>query len=790
MRRCLTLATVFFVFISCNTDYNASKKASDLIPNFSNLIFKVNALNDFKSIISSNSLINELDTENFNKLSPHLDYINTIEELLIATNASNKDNFFSFITKNHKDLISNDSTLLLVNEKIIEPNIFRIIHNKDTLFHRSIGDVFFGSNSLDLVKSANNSIRNEKLTRLIETLDNNVALSVVSKNTSDATKILFLNSNKTKQISEYSVVDFKFQNNGVIYNGVTKGQDSAYFINSFKNTIPQELQLSEIIPENASSFKRIAFDDYTIFSKNMSEVKQTVHDSSSTFFNSTSEIGVFKIDNGNAVAVYALDADILSQSLINNTSIETYKEVNIYDSEDMSMFEKKFAPFLSYNNAKYFFVFENFAVFSSQLETLKTSITHKLNNKTLSNLDSFKNVVEDLADESSYMIYKDKTEFNKILKGDKINYTSNAVQFVYDNNFAHINGSLKQYKTPARQNSVAEQFSISLPNELIVPPQIVKNHISKANEIVSQDTNNVLYLISNSGNLLWKKQLDSKIFGEIKQIDSYKNGRLQLTFATQNRVYVLDRNGKDVGPFPLKFNDDITQPLSVFDYDNKKNYRLLVTQNKSLLMYDVKGKKINGFKAKVMNKPIRSQPKHFRVSGKDYIVFTQGEKLEILNRQGKTRIDLKDKIRFSKNSIYLYQNKFTTTTTLGELIQVNTKGKLSKKALNLIDNHSIEATSKTLVSLSDNKLTIRNKSIDLEYGAYTTPKIFYLKDKIYVAITDLQAKKVYLFDSQTKPIANFPVFGTSDSEIQLNKDKSLMLVTQTDAKTISAYTIN
>ena len=790
MRRCLTLATLFFVFISCSTDYNASKKISDFIPNTSNLIFKVNALNDFKSIMSSNLLVAQLDSRNFNKLSLHLNYINTTEALFIATNSSKKNNFFSLITKNHKDIISTDSTLLLIKEKIVEPDIYRIIHNNDTLFHRSVGNVFFGSNSLELVKSANTSIPDEKLTRLIETLDDKETVSVVTKNESTATNILFLNSEENKQISEYSVVDFKFQNNGVLYNGVTKGQDSTYFINSFKNTIPQELKLSEIIPEEAASFKRVAFDDYSVFSKNSSEIKHITHDSSATFLNIISEIGVFKINNGHAVATYALDADILSQTLINNTSKEIYKEVKIYDSEDTSLFKNKLAPFLSYNNANHFFVFENFAVFSDQIETLKTIISNKLNNKTLSNLDSFKNIIEDLADESSYMIYKDKTAFNKLLKDDKVNYTNNAVQLVYDNNFAHINGSLKQYKTPAKQNSVSEQFSFSFPNDLIVPPQIVKNHISKANEIATQDVNNILYLISNTGNLLWKKQLDSKILGKIKQIDTYKNGRLQLTFATQNRVYILDRNGKDVGPFPLKFNDAITQPLSVFDYDNKKNYRLLVTQNKSLLMYDVKGKKINGFKPKRIDKPIRTQPKHFRITSKDYIVFTQGEKLEILNRQGKTRIDMKDKIRFSKNTIYLYQNKFTTTNTIGELIQVNTKGELNKKALNLIDNHSIEATSKTLVTLSDNKLTIRSRSIDLEYGEYTAPKIFYFNDKIYVTITDLQAKKVHLFDSQTKPIANFPVFGTSDSEIQLNKDKSLMLVTQTDAKTISAYTIN
>ena len=162
-----------------------------------------------------------------------------------------------------------------------------------------------------------------------------------------------------------------------------------------------------------------------------------------------------------------------------------------------------------------------------------------------------------------------------------------------------------------------------------------------------------------------------------------------------------------------------------------------------------------------------------------------------MNRQGSIRINVKDNIRFSDNELYLYQNKFTGTNTLGQLVQVDTRGKVSTKNLKLTDKHKIETTSKTLVTMTENKLVIKSRTIDLDYGDYTAPKIFYLNDKIYVSTTDLQSKKVYLFDSQAKPIANFPVFGTSTAELQeLDKDKGLELITQSDNKTLVVYKIH
>jgi len=261
-----------------------------------------------------------------------------------------------------------------------------------------------------------------------------------------------------------------------------------------------------------------------------------------------------------------------------------------------------------------------------------------------------------------------------------------------------------------------------------------------------------------------------------------------ILFLTQE-IYFGKNNYQP--PFPLKFNDIITQPLSVFDYDKNKNYRLLVTQGKTLLMYDAKGKSISGFNFKNNNSNISTQPKHFRIGNKDYIAFAAGKTLKILNRQGNTRINVKDNIEFSDNALFLYQNKFTLTNTLGQLLQVDTKGKIKTKNLNLTNKHSIEATSKTLVSMTENKLNIKSRTLDLDYGDYTAPKIFYLNDKIYITITDLQSKKVYLFDSQAKAIANFPVYGTSTAALQeLDKDKGLELITQSDDKSLIVYKLN
>jgi hypothetical protein len=96
-----------------------------------------------------------------------------------------------------------------------------------------------------------------------------------------------------------------------------------------------------------------------------------------------------------------------------------------------------------------------------------------------------------------------------------------------------------------------------------------------------------------------------------------------------------------------------------------------------------------------------------------------------------------------------------------------------------------------LASVDENKLTIRQRTQELDFGNYTAPKIFYINDKIYVTLTDLQAQKIYMFDSQSKPINNFPVYGTSIIDFaNIDGDSNLEFVTKGETNSIIIYQKN
>jgi hypothetical protein len=208
-------------------------------------------------------------------------------------------------------------------------------------------------------------------------------------------------------------------------------------------------------------------------------------------------------------------------------------------------------------------------------------------------------------------------------------------------------------------------------------------------------------------------------------------------------------------------------------------------------MYDKNLKPVNGFVFKSANNTILNPPQHFRVGNKDYIVFKTQSKMYILDRTGRTRINPKTSSSFSNEPIYLYNNKFTTTSPEGKLITIDTKGNSVSQNLNLSTQHHIETSSKSLVTLSDNKLTIKGNTYELDYGIYTSPKLFYLQDKIYVTVTDLQTQKVYLFDSNAHLLPNFPVYGNSAITLDnIDSDRDLEFITKGDANSIILYQIN
>lgn len=166
----------------------------------------------------------------------------------------------------------------------------------------------------------------------------------------------------------------------------------------------------------------------------------------------------------------------------------------------------------------------------------------------------------------------------------------------------------------------------------------VINHNTNLTEVILQDENNVLNLISSEGKLLWEKNLGNAVIGDIKQIDALKNGKLQYAFTTADGLHIIDRNGNYLTGFPVKPSRKIAGGLEVFDYDKQKNYRLLFsTDNEMIQNYTVKGTPAEGWKYKPAGKALYVD--HFKSEGEDQllVMYSDGS-CRLLKRTGEERV--------------------------------------------------------------------------------------------------------------------------------------------------------
>jgi hypothetical protein len=803
-------ALILLLICSC-TNPNANRsKLIHFVPENATVILKTSNLESLKSSIQNSDFLQKLSKTNSyktleNKLKS-LSILNPIDETLICFSKDKTDSLqYSIISKYHKNLFKTDSLPNYIEETFTYKNksITKSTLNNNTFYSTIIDSIFITSSSKEIIEASFNTLENNfKLEKIYNTTSNDKTLSIITKPDNAFISSFFIkDSLPLNTLTNHIAVDVDINQNEIIINGITKAIDSSKsLINIFKNSIPQENQMQNITPSNSDGFLSFTFNDFYDFEINLAKFNKKDALSNTTLFDNIIEVGVIYESKNRAIILNSLDVIATKDALLNELNIiDTYRQIGIYYFDKPSLFIETFSPLITFNKATKYCILDNFFVFADDMDMLQNIIANYQNKTTLSEKSYFKNIKENLSDESSLLMVANASTLKNILNKNiqenstlKLKkYNASALQFIYDNNFAHVNGIIKKTKSRAYQNSISEELNIKLDADLLNNLQFVTNHRTKQKEIVVQDVNNILYLISNKGKILWKKQLRGAILGNIEQIDIYKNSRLQLAFATPHRVYVLDRNGNDVAPFPSKFNDAITQPLSVFDYDRTKNYRLFVTQDKNVLMYNTSAKIVNGFTFKSANTSIVSQPKHFRIGNKDYIALKTKSKLYILDRTGRTRVAPKTTSNFSSEDIFLYKNTFTTTTLNGNLISVDTRGNSSTKNLNLSKNHHLKTTSKTLVALSENKLTIKNKTIELDFGNYTKPDVFYINDKIYVSITDLQSQKIYLYDSQTKLLPNFPVYGNSSIILgNINTDRSLEFITKGESNSIILYKIN
>tara|TARA_Y100000991_G_scaffold136957_1_gene103263 strand:+ start:178 stop:2046 length:1869 start_codon:yes stop_codon:yes gene_type:complete len=406
------------------------------------------------------------------------------------------------------------------------------------------------------------------------------------------------------------------------------------------------------------------------------------------------------------------------------------------------------------------------------------------NNDVSIDLDYYDNLINDY----DFLNTNQELNFNFFeFENSKSNHNNLKIfQFKNGDNVVNVNGLISDSSPDSLDLQHNLKFKVSIPNEIILGPIIVKNHINDKNEIMIQDNENKVYLIDNNGQVEWTKKIDGKIIEDIFQIDSYKNGEMQYVFNTEKKLYVLDRKGRNVGRFPLNFNDKITKPVSIFDYDKNKNYRLLITQSNELFMFDIKGSRVKGFDYKKSSEII-TKPKHFRIANKDIIVFKTLNKLLILNRRGKIRIKPEKKYKYSNEEVYQYKNYLITTSDKNEILKISTDGKISVEKT-IAFNSLIVANYDHIVILEKNLLSNLENNTEIQFGKFDKLKIFKLNKNDFIRFHDVQNNKLYFLNSKLIIQKGFPIYSKGSTDFNVYNKKTEFSL-KSDSQTIKFFRV-
>ncbi|MGB0166042.1 MAG: hypothetical protein ACPF8V_04230 [Luteibaculum sp.] len=239
-----------------------------------------------------------------------------------------------------------------------------------------------------------------------------------------------------------------------------------------------------------------------------------------------------------------------------------------------------------------------------------------------------------------------------------------------------------------------EIWEIDHGHTALFKPEMVLNHYTGDLEWVAIDNQGGISLHSKSGRSLWRKKLPQNPMRPPLQIDLYKNGKLQLAFNTKNTLELIDRNGNDVSPFPVKIDKQISSPVLVADYDLNKDYRFLFAAGKKLYNYDKEGQATQGWDVFEAQHTITEKPIYLKIGNKDYILaIDESGKVYVLNRRGKIRYETNIQIEITgnyylekgsdiSNSYFLYLN------AKDQLVSHYLNGKIDRQNLPSIEQIS------------------------------------------------------------------------------------------------------
>ena len=589
------------------------------------------------------------------------------------------------------------------------PCYYKMVHGNKWFIYLKDGIVYM-SNNIPLIEKSVNLKKEESLAQ------SSAYLNLLKTNGKQ--KISVYLNNDLMPIFNNDVLNTKsiftpdFNLNNISLSGYSQIESTTLF-NALKKQKPQTLDFYTELPDNPISFSAIALSETNLFCSNLyfemnTKMWKELNDSAlydiKTEFLNTIKTGVI-------TANYQVNESIQNLTLLKTTDTEKSKILfklisdSVFVIGDISAYRIKahYKTLFSWLNKtiknNYVTINKNTIAFSSNTDILNNYINSLNASNTLSKNTVFMRYASNnLLVNCNYMYY----ENIDLLKTNKQKSIINIQQLrLKEEPYSHLSFIATQVKNvmQVRINLIKEnnkQDELNTINYLWAynadsiinnSLNVFINHTTKENEITFQDNNNSLYLISATGNLIWKKKLSEPVKSKIYTVDIFRNGKLQLLFNTKNYIHLIDRHGNYVQGYPLKTPNSITSNMTLLDYDKTKDYRIFIACNdKKIYNFSLYGIKTEGFIPVKTTEIVELPIAYVKIGPSDYLITADvSGKIYAFSRKGLGRIDFKNKTIQNLNNLFVSEGTNIENT---KLIYVDDKNNLLNK-ITLTDKKEI-----------------------------------------------------------------------------------------------------
>lgn len=671
--------------------------------------------------------------------------------------------------------------------------------------------------------------------------------------------------NENHPYALFSGMDVDVSSGTIALNGFSVTNDSlTSLLDVFSDQEPQEFEAAKILPNNTAAFLWLGINDGNSFEtaiENYLGKKNRLvrHQEKINAFNSEfdcnirqsilswmgSEIVLFTTaDNKTtdlnthlflAMRINDLQAPIdelndFSARLdsVNSEPTLLTGGIEIRQLKHNDIFSSLFGDLFSGIKQPYYLRVDDYIIFANSPHYLEKYLFDIANDRSLGKNITYYNFVSDnLSDRANLTVYANPSAISSVYQSfineqalagfsatEELLKKFDAFAWQMSRNDLHkyYNNIYLKYNSGGRQDS-RSLWEVSLDTTALTVPMLIHNHMTNTENIVIQDMNYMLYLISNKGNVIWKKQLEEKLLGNIREIDYFGNGKLQLAFCTQTQLHLLDLKNNYLKNYPVNLHSDVSATPGVFDYENNNNYRFVVPVGKQLLNIDKEGKKTEGWEFEGTRNIITQTPMFFRCDNKDYIFVTDktGE-IYILDRKGKSRYSVNVTLdKLSPNTVILNPGQSIENTSivfsdsLGQIIRfyfngssdTARTGRLSPlHRFSMIDVNNDKE--KDLIILDSNKISIKTWTGKYLGGYEFTDQVamefdvFKMKDgTVRIGLHAPGSGEIYLLMNDGSLHPKFPVEGFSAFTLMdINGDGTQEIITATNGRRIICYSFN